>query len=410
MTIFSRLHPVVTSLLIGTIMVRAANFMAMPFLAIYMAKTGHLSPILIGLAIGVGPLTSTLGGFVGGTLSDMYGRKVMMLTAIALYIFVFTGFAVAASPIVFILLNSLNGLCRSFFEPASQALMADLTEKELRVRVFSYRYTAINIGAAVGPLLGSYLGLFSANLAFIITAFVYLVYFILLVMLFRKYPVAAPASKNREEKMTIYAALHILRKDIALRYFIVAGILVNIGYSQVESTLPQYLQISITNGVILYSVLLSMNAVVVVMLQLALTKFMEKLSLLKGLVIGATLFSTGYLGFALAHSWWMFIAAMLIVTLGEIFIFPMGGVIIDQLASEHNRGTYFGANSFRSVGFFIGPWFGGIILSQYTGSLLFFIMVIVVASSTLFYRLGYRRIPVRTRSEETTNIPSVGSQ
>jgi MFS family permease len=389
-------------------MVRAANFMAMPFLAIYMAKTGHLSPVLIGLAIGVGPLTSTIGGFIGGTLSDMFGRKLMMFIALGLYIFVFAGFAVASHPAAFIVLNSLNGLCRSFFEPPSQALMADLTEKSLRVRVFSYRYTAINIGATVGPLIGSYLGLISANLAFIITAIVYLIYFIFLLMLFKKHPIA-PVKREGSEKMTIYAALHILRKDIALRYFIVAGILVNIGYSQVESTLPQYLQMSITDGVILYSVLLSLNAVVVVILQLALTRFMEKISLLKGLIAGASLFSLGYLGFALAHSWWMFIAAMIVVTVGEIFVFPMGGVIIDQLASEHNRGTYFGANSFRSIGFFIGPWFGGMILSHYSGSLLFFIMVLVVASSTIFYRSGYKRIPKKEKNE-TNQIPSVGAQ
>lgn len=404
---FSRLHPIVISLLIGTIMVRAANFMAMPFLAIYMAKTGHLSPVLIGLAIGIGPLTSTIGGFFGGTLSDLFGRKVMMLIAIGLYVFVFAGFAFAHQPMTFIILNSLNGLCRSLFEPSSQALMADLTEKNLRVRVFSYRYTAINIGATVGPLLGSYLGLISANLAFIITGIVYVIYFILLIGLFKKYPISRIRHAG-EEKMTIAAAFSVLTKDIALRYFIIAGILVNIGYSQIESTLPQYLKASIPNGVILYSVLLSMNAVVIVVLQLGLTKILERLSLIKGLIFGAVLFSLGYLGFALSNSWWTFIASMAVVTIGEIFVFPMGGVIIDRLASEHNRGTYFGANSFRSIGFFIGPWMGGLILAHYSGSLLFFIMVVVVISSTFFYRLGYNRIPIKDLHEKT-EIPSTGT-
>ena len=102
------------------------------------------------------------------------------------------------------------------------------------------------------------------------------------------------------------------------------------------------------------------------------------------------LFSLGYLGFALSHGWVTFIISMLIITLGEIFIFPMGGVIIDRLAPDELRGTYFGANGFRSIGFFVGPWFGGLILESFSGSTLFFITTVIVACSIFMYTIGYR--------------------
>lgn len=46
--------------------------------------------------------------------------------------------------------------------------MADLTKKEQRMKVFSLRYVAINIGAAVGPLIGAVLALTNASLTFIL--------------------------------------------------------------------------------------------------------------------------------------------------------------------------------------------------------------------------------------------------
>ena len=64
--------------------------------------------------------------------------------------------------------------------------MADLTDKEKRMKVYSLRYTAMNIGASVGPLVGAYLASTSAKLSFAITGTTYLVYAIVLVFLMKK--------------------------------------------------------------------------------------------------------------------------------------------------------------------------------------------------------------------------------
>jgi len=382
-------HPIVTSLLLGTVMVRAASLMSMPFLAIYLSKTTAMNPVLIGLVIGMGPLTSTVGSFIGGTLSDLFGRKKLMFSALFIYGMVFVGFATAKAPWVFLLLNAVNGLCRAFFEPTSQALMSDLTPQAKRVRLFSLRYTAINVGATVGPLLGALFGSVAANLAFFITAAVYFMYLISLIILFMIFPIQQ-AGETSAHKITFASAIRVISKDKALFYFILAGIMVNLGYSQIESTLPQYLKDSLANGVLLYSVLLSLNAVTVVVLQILLMRFTEKLSMLKGLIVGTVLMSMGYFGFSQSHGWVMFILSMLVLTLGEIFVFPLGGVIIDRLASEKLRGTYFGANGLRSIGFFAGPWLGGLLFDATNGSVLYLMTAGVVLFGIVLYTSGYR--------------------
>ncbi|MGB8955116.1 MAG: MFS transporter [Tumebacillaceae bacterium] len=388
-TLFRSYHPIVWTLLLGTVMANMASSMALPFLAVYLSRTTEMSPLLIGITIGVGPLASTFGGFIGGNLSDRFGRKKVMLAALYTWALVFVGFALSSAVWAFVLLNALNGLCRSFFEPSSQALIADLTPQDRRLKAFGLRYTAINIGATLGPLVGAYLAFVSANLAFFITAIVYLLYALALSYLMAKISFEIDAGK--QEKVTFRSAMNVMRRDVPLRYYLLGGILVNLGYSQVSSTLPQHVGMTIADGVTLYSVLLSFNAIVCVLLQMPLSHWAQKGTLVRAMVTGVSLFALGYLLFAVAWNWPTYILAMLVLTLGEILVFPNTSVFIDQLAENGMRGTYFGAFQFRSIGHFIGPFAGGFVLQTIGGHWLYGLCAAVVISSALCFAAGQKR-------------------
>lgn len=381
-------HPVVWTLLTGTIFTRAASSMALPFLALYLSGSQQVNPVLVGITIGLSPLSSTLGGFLGGYLSDRIGRKKVMLTAIVVWSLVYFGFALADHILLFMILNVLNGLCRSFFEPSSQAMMGDLTDSKLRKRVFSLRYTAINVGAAVGPLLGVYIAGFSSSLPFIITGIMYLLYGIALLVMLNMYQAA---QISPEKKLNFTDTLKVVTGDRILLLFVLGGILVNIGYSQVDSSLPQYLQSSFTDGVVLFSRLISLNAIMVIILQYPLSVLSEKWPVMKTIMVGCSLFAVGFAGFGLAPTPVWFIVAMVIVTIGEIFVFPSTSVFIDMIAPEGRRGTYFGASQFRSIGNFTGPIIGGWLLVEANGHWLFVIIGFIILSSILFYSSGNKR-------------------
>lgn len=82
----------------------------------------------------------------------------MLITSIFGWVFVFIGFGAADTVFAFFIMNALNGVCRSVFEPTSRALLSDLTEQKNRLLIFNLRYAAINVGVVFGPLLGIYLG------------------------------------------------------------------------------------------------------------------------------------------------------------------------------------------------------------------------------------------------------------
>ncbi len=332
--------------------------MTTPFLALYLHMKTGADFGTIGLVIGLGYFSSTVGGVVGGALSDKIGRKKVMLSSIFIWSFVFILFGLVHDFMWFLLLNILSGLCHSCFEPVSKALMAELSEREMRFRIFSLRYLAINVGAAVGPLLGAYFGLAKTGTPFIITGLVYFGYAILLSLMMIRLT-TVKETKIAPEKVQAGSVLKTLKQDKALRLYIAGGILFLFSYSQMESTLLQYLNNDFANGVKIFSTLITLNAVTVILLQVPLTRLFERYKSLTTISIGTVFCILGNIGFSIANGWIVFMLSMFVLTIGEILCFPSMNVLLDELAPDHMKGAYYGMQNLYNIGEFLGPWLGG---------------------------------------------------
>jgi len=124
--------------------------------------------------------------------------------------------------------------------------------------------------------------------------------------------------------------------------------------------------------------------------------FAEKYTPMQVMVIGAILMAAGLIGFSFVNGWMTAIVSIILLTLGEILIFPSNSLMIDQLAPDHLRGTYFGAGGFRKIGNFLGPVFGGYLLSHYHGQIMLWIITVVTLGSIFFFLTG-NKIYVKTR-------------
>ena len=158
----------------------------------------------------------------------------------------FFGFATAQTIWFFVALNALNGLCRSFFEPSTQALMIDFTPADKRKRLYSFRYTAINIAAVIGPIIGVYISqLSSPSIPFMLTGTMYIIYAVFLFFVLNRYEMQQPKASTPTKILQTFT---ILLTNRVLLSFIFGAILINIGYSQFDSTLPQIIELKIEIG------------------------------------------------------------------------------------------------------------------------------------------------------------------
>lgn len=260
--------------------------------------------------------------------------------------------------------------------------MVDYTTPEKRRRLFSVRYTAINIAAVIGPLVGVWLAALSnPQIPFIITAAMYALYGFALVFILKKYATQATIKTTK----SITAVFQVVFTDRKLLLLLAGGILVSVGYSQFDSTLPQFVNATLDDGVKLYSVLIAVNAIAVLILQLPLSMISERISTIRTLILGIVFFAIGFVLFNISESWTMFIIAMILFTIGEIFAFPMMNAVIEEIAPEDRKATYLGASQLKNLGSFMGPVLGGWLLIQFQVGVFHIIAVITLCSIPFFY-------------------------
>ncbi|MHC0038309.1 MDR family MFS transporter [Pseudoneobacillus sp. C159] len=378
-------HPFIHLMMLGTILISLTNAMSLVYLPIYLLSTYHIDPINVGVIVGAGALTATIGGFVGGTLSDFIGRNRLLLISLLVMSIVFIGFLFIKTPILLMLINIIRGLFSSFFTTVSKALIADLTPKERRFRVFSNRYLAGNIGFSIGPIIGTIFGVAGNSIAFIASALIYFIYFLTLAMMVKG---LKTQTTNNETPVRISEAWGVFRKDKALLLFIIGSVLLTTVHGEMSATLSQYLEKNIADGIKLFGYLMSINGITVITTQVFITRWSERFGLFHRLVMGSLLFAVGEIGFAFSDSWSGFILSMVIFTFGEILIIPSEYAQIDEITTSEMRGMYYGAQGFSEIGNFIGPWFGGILLVSFGGEVMFLTMGLFSVASLFFYAWG----------------------
>jgi MFS family permease len=387
--------PFLAKLLVGGAGIMSlANSITIPFLAIFLSRQLQLDPATIGLVIGSSVFFSIFAGFLGGTLSDIFGRAPVLLASLLGVVVAFTGFYLAEHVIVVFACNALMALSTASFSPVAKALLADLLPAGDRVRWFSYQYLVFNIGFAVGPLLGVFLGVSGGRGAFLVGALSYAVYLAILASALRVAPTINAAKTETTSVLNRFAgSVRAVTTDRRLLCFLIAGLLLEAVHLRISALLAQDLAIDFTDGAAILAVVMTTNAVTVVVFQLFASKIVLKKDPVTAIVIGGLLMFAGMFGFATATGMWAFIVAMVVFSIGETFIVPSEFAIIDRISPEERRGSYFGAQTFAQLGGFVGPYLGGLLLATWNGTVMFLGVGVLALLSAGFYLAIGRRVP-----------------
>ncbi|RNB79514.1 MFS transporter [Brevibacillus fluminis] len=383
---FFQFHPVAWGVILGTFLSRTGFFMTIPFLGIYLGKVKGIDPATIGAILAVSFFVGTLSSFFGG-LSDRLGRYPVMIGSMAVWSLAFAGFALADETWLFFVLSAINGLCRSIFEPAARALLTDVTPPERRANAFHARYFAINIGGAIGPLLGLKLGAggSASFLPFLVSSAISVVYVAVIVCFMLTY------RQQLREKTTTIPIRQMVKTvftDKVFRYFLLGNVFVAGAYSHLDTTLSQYIG---NDRVEAYSFLFIVNTLSVLVFQFPLAKLMKRFSSLTSLKAGCLLFGIGLFGFGMFDNMVLLAFSMVLFTIGEILCFVIGDVLIGEIAPEHLRGAYYGASGFAFIGQSAGAWLGGILLNAFgfgQGPVIFGVLMLLAFLAFPFFHRG----------------------
>ena len=423
-------------LLFGSFITRGSYYMVWPFLAVMLYEKFALSATHVGLILSSAAVIAVLVSFVGSALSDRIGRHQLMYASGILYIISFSLLAQVSTIAGYALVITLCSIATALWRPLTSALIGDIIDdKATRELAMQSLYFVVNVGCAVGPMLGLWMGLTGEQSSFYITAVAFAFLLALLWWGFHQHskiekiePVIAKVTENNEDTASLATQsqsqpssktkvkgkgqaaagnqiIMVLIADKLLQCLIFANILCMFIYAQMDSSLIQYLtRAKVPDVLELISAMIFTNALVIISTQFLLLKLMANLSLISRIQIGLVLLMCSQIWLAVnpLTLFWGWIGAIVVMSLAETILFPTMNVHIDRLAPDHLRGAYFGAASFYEFGYAIAPLGGGIILDNLGGPWLFFI----AAALTLIVMYLYSILDKMPRPD-FTKVPAV---
>lgn len=279
---------------------------------------------------------------LGGKLIDAVGRKKLLIVCEILgavsYLFcsVIRSHALVA---VFIVIAADLYIMAS---PAFDAMVADITKPEDRKASFSLIYLGINIGMTISPLIGGLLFKNYLQILFILDAVTTLGSAALIGVFVgeTKNRQACPASANTlkapSEKTPVFKVL----KGVPILFIFLGLILIfHFSYSQWSFLLPlQFADRYGENGARLYSMMSTLNALVVITFTPILTHLTRRFRPLTIISCGGILYSLAFSLFSWAKSLLFFILGVTIFTFGEIIVTINLGTFIADHSPEAHRG------------------------------------------------------------------------
>src|SRR5215213_6514904 len=157
---FSRFDRRVWLLLFAMLAFRFGHGLYFPFSSIYFHNILGIPLSLVGVGLAVFAAASVLSGLVAGPLTDRYGRKPMMLAALAGSSVSFFAFSLVGGVAGYLAVSAAHGFVGwSMFEASRNAMVADVTPQGLRSRAFGLVRVGGNVGWTLGPMVA---GLVSA--------------------------------------------------------------------------------------------------------------------------------------------------------------------------------------------------------------------------------------------------------
>ena len=296
-----RATPISVRYLLGGVLINQMGAFVQTFLVLFLAVRGFsLGQAGIALtAYSVGGVSGTL---LGGELTHRIGPRTTIAGAMTTSALILGLVPWLSGPGRFGLLVAaivLAGLATQAYRPAAAVLLSDLMPEEHRVMAFSMMRIALNIGAALGPLIAAGLILVNWNLLFWVDGLTALAFAFLAFRLLPNTPAPRQEEKPVEDKRSAYAVLLHDRKYLL---FLASVLLGSVIYVQYTVALPLKIRAD-GHPAILYSAVLATSSLILILCELKITSYVKGRRPYVVGAAGTALMGLGLAGYGLAtHS------------------------------------------------------------------------------------------------------------
>ncbi|MFK0235814.1 MDR family MFS transporter [Streptomyces vinaceus] len=373
----------------STLVNRLGAFVA-TFMTLYLTVDRGYSASFAGLVValhGLGGVVSSLGA---GVMTDRLGRRPTMLAAQASTAFSVALLGFMEHPAAIAAVALLVGLTSNASRPAVQAMMADIVRPQDRVRAFALNYWAINLGFAVSATVAGFVAEYSYLAGFLGEAALTL---LCAVLVYVKLPESRPERTAAEQAAAEpEIGLGTVLRDGRFMGVVGLSFLISLIFMQGSFGLPLAMG---TGGFSTgdYGLVIAVNGVLIVLLQIPVTRFIEKGDPQLLLVVSALLAGYGFGLTAFAGSVWSLGLTVVVWTLAEIINSPTQMGLVARLSPLHGRGRYQGMYTMSwAVAALVAPLMAGAMIDRWGAGWLWASMAVLGTVAALGYWLLMRNL------------------
>jgi MFS family permease len=369
-----------TAIVLASLLSRLGYQMARsPVLPTFAADLGAL-PELIGVIVAASTITGVFFKLPSGALSDVLGRKRMMVLGAPFFAGPPFLYPFIHDPWSLLALRFVHGFATAIFSPVASAYVAGLSETGRGARL-GWFSSANDVGATAGPLIGGFVLFFTSSFAL-----TYLLVGALGVLTLLLVLLLPDAERETRTTKTLATRLAEFRQGLAevLRtppIFVAAGIeaVMYLGYGAFLGFLPIYAKTVGLNDAQIGIVFGAQLALAMVAKPIA-GRTSDRIGRIPVIVVGLLLCAMALPLIFRSGSMAVFLAVAPLLGLGVGAVTPVTNALIADLASARRLGAAMGVfGTIWDVGEAAGPMLAGFLIGDLGYARTFDVLAAVIA-------------------------------
>jgi MFS family permease len=376
---------------------RIGGTLLFPFFSLYITQRFNVGMTEAGYILGLFSIFGLIGQFIGGALTDKFGRRNLILFGLVFSAVSTLSLGLVSTYAALVPLAMVIGLLSDVAGPAHQAMIADILPEKKRQEGFGILRVVANMSWIIGPTIGGFVAKTSFLALFIIDAVISCIVAVLFYLLISETKPEAHPGQQKESIFQTFKGYGVVLRDSAFMAFLVAGMIMGAVYQQMYNSLSVYLRDIHGIEPSGYGFMLTASAIVVILFQFTVTRLVKRRPPFLMMAFGTIFYMIGFSMFGYVSVYWLFVLAVVIITIGEMIIMPVTSALAANFAPADMRGRYMAVFGLTwAIPATVAPTAAGVILDNYNPNLLWYIggalcLVSVVSFYALHVVLGKQK-------------------
>lgn len=259
----------------GMFIAMVTGTMIWPLLMIYVSKKLSMPLAQIASLLTINAAVGVMFTFLAGSLADKFGRKWMMVFGLLINAGAYFFMIDADTYAYFAVLMAISGFANPLFRVGADAMLTDIISEEKRLDAFALTRIAKNVGVSMGPAIGGILASISYTISFI-SAGTGMIVFSLIIIFFAKETLP---TKTKEPVIIISPQKVGYKEMLKDKEFVAMIALYAFGWTTAAlmwMLLPVYANQEYGISEKLYGLIPATNGIMVIALQLFVTKYTKR--------------------------------------------------------------------------------------------------------------------------------------